>query len=480
MLRLLLALWISFAACAHAVESLPALGTELNDTSVSGLSSGAFMAVQFHLANSSIVRGAGVFAGGVWGCARGDTGRATGECAQGSPDPKPFVAAAREAAAKRHIDPLGDLQRSRVWLFSGNNDGVVRQSATDALRAFYADLIPAGQVFYRNDTKAGHALVTLDHGSACDVTGGEFIADCDYDAVGAMLQFILGRLEPPGAAPEANLRKFDQREFVPGGARSAALADEGYLYVPKACSQGARCRVHVALHGCNQSAEKVGNAFYRFAGYNRWAETNRIVVLYPQARATWGMPLNPYGCWDWWGYTGTAYTGKSAPQIAALRAMVEKLAGLPRSDRPRAAIPAAPGVVDASAGALAVAWASVPEASDYELEGAGVLVRTKAPGASLAVDGLAPASQYSLDWRARDARGRVLAQARLQGTTGAQPGKCDPWFASNVAHVAAGRAYVLWGLTYALGTNQPMGWWNIFTTTGLHGVAHGFAVGACL
>ena len=198
-----------------------------------------------------------------------------------------------------------------------------------------------------------------------------------------------------------------------------------------------------------------------FAGYNRWAETNRIVVLYPQARATWGMPLNPYGCWDWWGYTGTAYTGKSAPQIAALRAMVEKLAGLPRSDRPRAAIPAAPGVVDASASALAVAWASVPEASDYELEGAGVLVRTKAPGASLAVDGLAPASQYSLDWRARDARGRVLAQARLQGTTGAQPGKCDPWFASNVAHVAAGRAYVLWGLTYALGTNQPMGWLSL-------------------
>src|SRR5579862_7409382 len=50
---------------------LPALTIDLAQTSVSGLSSGAFMAVQFGVAFSSIVVGIGVFAGGPFGCSQG-------------------------------------------------------------------------------------------------------------------------------------------------------------------------------------------------------------------------------------------------------------------------------------------------------------------------------------------------------------------------------------------------------------------------
>ena len=39
------------------------------------------------------------------------------------------------------------------------------------------------------------------------------------------------------------------------------------------------------------------------AGYNEWADTNGIVVLYPQLDPTEILD-NPEGCWDWWGYTG--------------------------------------------------------------------------------------------------------------------------------------------------------------------------------
>ena len=49
--------------CRQAVP-LPALGADLEATSVSGLSSGAFMASQFHIAHSRIVVGAGIVAGG--------------------------------------------------------------------------------------------------------------------------------------------------------------------------------------------------------------------------------------------------------------------------------------------------------------------------------------------------------------------------------------------------------------------------------
>ena len=51
-----------------------ALSTSLKagtDITISGLSSGAFMAVQMHVANSATIRGAGVFAGGPYYCAKG-------------------------------------------------------------------------------------------------------------------------------------------------------------------------------------------------------------------------------------------------------------------------------------------------------------------------------------------------------------------------------------------------------------------------
>lgn len=479
MRRLIALVAVLLCPCAWGADRLPALSAELTETSVSGLSSGAYMAVQFHVAHASIVKGAGIFAGGLWGCAKGNADRATGECSQGSPSAKPFVDAATEAARQGTIDSPAALARSRVWLFSGSNDGVVRQSATDALVDFYRALLPGQQVFYRNDLAAGHALVTLDHGDRCELTGGQFIAACGYDAAGALLQFIYGRLAPPGTPSNASLRPFDQTEFAVGGARSTALADEGYVYIPKTCASTGGCRTHVALHGCRQSAESVGDAFYRYAGYNQWAETNRIIVVYPQARATWGMPLNPYGCWDWWGYTGSGYLTKAAPQIAALRAMVDRVAS--GSNKAVAAPAPTPGpkVIDASSTALAVAWNPVAGAVRYELAVAGRTIGVPSPQVAVAVDGLAAATPHALTWRAQGASGQVLAEVRLDGATTARPRACDPWLANNVAHVRAGRAYVLWGLTYALGSNQPMGWWNIFTTTQLHRIPGGFSVGPC-
>ena len=46
-------------------------------------------------------------------------------------------------------------------------------------------------------------------------------------------------------------------------------------------------RVHVVFHGCRQAAQAIKDQFVREAGYNRWAETNRIVILYPQAVSRW-------------------------------------------------------------------------------------------------------------------------------------------------------------------------------------------------
>ena len=37
-------------------------------------------------------------------------------------------------------------------------------------------------------------------------------------------------------------------------------------------------------------------------------------------------PMNPLGCWDWWGYTDDDYLSRTAPQLSAVHGMVERLA----------------------------------------------------------------------------------------------------------------------------------------------------------
>jgi len=62
--------------------------------------------------------------------------------------------------------------------------------------------------------------------------------------------------------------------------------------------------LHIALHGCEQNINTVGMTFVEGSGFARWADTNRLVILFPQVSAS---VLNPKGCWDWWGYTGNDY-----------------------------------------------------------------------------------------------------------------------------------------------------------------------------
>lgn len=338
--RALLLALVACAASAQGADPLPALGAEAQGVTVSGLSSGGYMAVQFHVAHSGAVSGAGVFAAGPYYCAQGSVFTARFNCmtpGAWTPLPATDVLAAQTALLARTdaIDPTAHLGRARVWLFSGTRDETVDASVVAALRAFYLRVgVAPERIAFVHDRPAGHALVTASAGLACAVTAPPFINDCDYDAAGALLAQLLGPLDPPAGAESGRVLRFDQKRFAAGDAHSISLADAGFAYVPRAC-ESARCRVHVAFHGCRQSAEAIGERFVRDAGYNRWADTNRLIVLYPQtigrngwsmAGLRWSFVFNPRACWDWWGYTGPDYMTKAGPQIAAVKAMIDRLA----------------------------------------------------------------------------------------------------------------------------------------------------------
>jgi poly(3-hydroxybutyrate) depolymerase len=316
---------VGFAASpASPAAALPAFRASIEDTTISGLSAGGYMAVQFAVAQANIVRGVGVIAAGPFYCARGSVAQALSTCMSGTPDATVSIAAAKTWSAIGLIDPLAALAKQRVWLFAGSRDTVVQSTVVGALESFYGAFVPKAQIRAVRDVAASHAFVTDQYGASCGETAPDYLANCGFDSAGELLRHLLGPLEPRAKRLTGKLIEFDQREFSQPG-RPAGLAATGYAYVPAACA-GGRCRVHIALHGCRQDESLVGDAFYSRAGYNAWADSNRIIVLYPQVAASLFMPLNPQGCWDWWGYTGADYAQKSGPQIHTIRAMLDRLA----------------------------------------------------------------------------------------------------------------------------------------------------------
>ncbi len=335
--RTLAAAVIGIGLCsrASAVEPLPALGADPAHTSVSGLSSGAFMAVQYQVAYSGSVVGAGIVAGGPYYCAAGKLTNAAicmGQAPSRPLKPELMVRAAQGFAARGQIDPLDGLQHDRmIYVFSGTKDTIVYQRAVDATVSFFKEVgVPDGNLSYVNMVPAGHALITPSFGNDCPANASPYISHCtiakySYDQPGELLKFIYGPLNPPANPLGGNIITFNQREFA---SAATGMAGEAYAYVPQACAKGAACRIHVAFHGCKQSASVVGNDFYQKTSYNSWADANNIVVLYPQVNAS-TIPNNPQGCWDWFGYTGQNYAQKSGAQMLAVSAMINRLTSKP-------------------------------------------------------------------------------------------------------------------------------------------------------
>lgn len=302
------------------------------------------MATQMQVAHAARIIGAGIIAAGPYFCAGTDFpwnaltvfARCMGLPGLpflGAPDLAPMVAETRRQAAAGTIDDPANLARARFYLFSGRKDKLVPRPVVDALRTYYASFGAPDRIRFETTIDAAHAMVTQDFGNSCGAFEAPFVNDCRYDAAGNLLQQIYGPLKPP-VEPTGRLIGFDQRPFLGNDAR-IGMAAEGYVYIPESCANGG-CRLHVAFHGCAQDAAAIGDAFYRHAGYNRWAEANRIVVLYPQAapvtRRLLGFTLpwpNPKACWDWWGFTGDDYYLQSGPQIKAITAMIDRLAERP-------------------------------------------------------------------------------------------------------------------------------------------------------
>ncbi len=319
---------ISMASTSIATTTplpLPALGIDQAQTSVSGISSGGHMAVQLHVAYSATFKaGAGVIAGGPFNCADNSVLYALTRCLGRSAIPvEDLVKQTVDWAKNGWLDAPTNLSAAKIYLFAGARDSVVPASTSRDLKAYYQHFARRENIILKEDIEAEHAMVTDHHGATCLTKATPFINNCGFDLAGAILQHLYGTLvSPTKGSPGGTLSEFDQTAYVNG----RGMAPTGWIFVPAACAAVSKCRLHVVLHGCKQNTASVGQDFVRHAGYNRWADTNNIIVLYPQ---TGDKAIN--GCWDWWGYDSANHAKKSAPQMTGIINMIAALTREPVS-----------------------------------------------------------------------------------------------------------------------------------------------------
>ncbi|WP_232444252.1 PHA-depolymerase-like protein [Burkholderia ubonensis] len=328
---------VQSASSNAQIAKLPAFNVDIKQTSVSGLSSGGFMAVQFDVAFSSILKGAGIIAGGPYDCAQGSLSTAMIACMNAlMPTDVPTLIRITDANARNQaIDPTSNLSSQKIWMFSGTQDSVVHPSVMNDLQTYYRHFVNASNIRLVKNVPAEHAMPTDSFGNACNFKGNPYINDCRFDAAGQLLNWIYGSLNPrnAGSLDDRRFIEFDQSEFI-GNPRQHSMADTGWVFVPANCVNGQRCRLHVVFHGCLQypaysgGGAPFGTTFVRNTGYNAWADTNNIVVLYPQLYVGDGDPettTNPNGCWDWFAYDDPHYATKAGNQMSAVKAMIDRI-----------------------------------------------------------------------------------------------------------------------------------------------------------
>jgi hypothetical protein len=242
---------------------------------------------------------------------------------------------ANKFAQAGKIDAVANLARQRVYVFSGANDKTVRTVVVDQVRKYYLLAgVPEERINYVTSPEAGHAIATQSAADLpCSATGSPYINNCGFIQSHQLLSFIYpDKAEPPNTGRlSGEIIKFDQGEFIKGS--RASMDADAFVYVPQYCKANS-CAVHVALHGCLQGASVIGDRFYKRTGYNEFADANAVIVLYPQARTSTGVPPNPLGCWDFWGYSSEdqkkpAFFTREAPQMSAILAMIERLGQAP-------------------------------------------------------------------------------------------------------------------------------------------------------
>ena len=390
------------------------------------------MANQLGYAYSSTFRGVAVFAAGPYMCAGHSNYTACMYNASIGSAMLNTMQADINNWSGTAIDDKANVARQRIYMFVGNGDTTVGPNPMNAVQAQYAaNGVAAANIEYVKRAGTAHTFPTdfnSTGNNACNTSASPYISNCGYDGAKAALTSILWTADCPQRSPSAaNYIEFDQTAFT----SNPGMAPTGWVYVPASCSSGTTCRVHVALHGCQQNFAAIGDRFIKNTGYTRWADTNRIVVLFPQTRvdsssrptSASGSLANANGCWDWIGWYGRNFAQRSGSQQAAIKAMVDQLSS--GGGGGTGALPAPSGVSTSAAtpSSMTIDWNAVSGAVGYNVyRNGGKSNAAPVPSTTFTDTGLTPGTHYAWTVAAVDGAGlEGASSAPVSGYHDGQP-----------------------------------------------------------
>ena len=282
--------------------------------SVSGVSSGAYMAAQLQVAYSKTFMGAGSIAGGPYYCAENMTDITTIKlkCMAGQgiipDDYAPYRDKAIELSKEGKIDDVSNLRHSRVFIFNSVEDQIINPGLGYLSVLFFQHFSedPENDVLALNAIP-GYANYALAHGMPTSMDGyddyinyadkatpcapansqeypwfpNEFLRGNDpwlyhcpypneyapviegYSMAKDLLGHIYGNINEPLEAA-GTITSHQQLQFVDDpdiktvdDLHKHGIGESLYVYTPSACkADPGRCdKLHVALHGCQQFPE---------------------------------------------------------------------------------------------------------------------------------------------------------------------------------------------------------------------------------
>ncbi|MBS0057666.1 PHB depolymerase family esterase [Yersinia sp. Marseille-Q3913] len=350
------------------IFNLPKLHIDNERIGITGISSGAYMAIQAQLSVPYAFKKAGILAGGPYACAEGlnleiEDGYQLFKCMNDMLDTEPYF-----ISAKRHMTPtnishwalratargkyeyntpgysdLDNLQGGVVYFLHGVDDKVVIPEVANAAVEVYKQIRSINfmngkliedkpvkiEIINDGNRDFQHTFPTrASRTSACDKSESPFIAACGIDAAGLIFENLYKKSIFPVNKDDIDYTTEFYQASIDANLAQGSLAERGYAYIPKLCASGTKCGVLIALHGCNQNAERpdIGTQFVNKTGFNRWADAYNVIMLYPQIHTT---EKNPSSCWDWMGYTGKNFAQSDATQIEFFISMLKAIGYVP-------------------------------------------------------------------------------------------------------------------------------------------------------
>ncbi len=341
-------------ALVGMIVSLNNFAIDHSKFSISGISSGGFMADQMATIYSSEFSGVGTVAGGFYYCAedylpakiKADSNtigasnlflfepsnqiitdtlnpfviltgvnpgswfapqkgnpiyQAVGVCMGGTKKAKLPTEYLKSNEASHLIDPLFNLRNQKAFIYHGKSDSVLNFKMQDLLKSFFLSVgVKANNIAVYTGSGSHNFPTDRQDGIPCGKEQVPYVAKCNFDLAGKLLGHLVDNNLVRADFNKDHIYLVDQNINFVNVDKSQesewvtpvpSIAPYGYLYANDKClNDPVSCHLHIALHGCKMT-DNYSEDFQ--TQYQNQVSSFRIVRMRSRKNSVFPIPNFP-------------------------------------------------------------------------------------------------------------------------------------------------------------------------------------------